>query len=389
MADGNTTDGIIGTRRSQRVRGRNLQTERKNYTLNTKTTIQKKIEACNLTQKITYHEKTGNHIFQMQPNTYSIYTNHICQHYTQRSEDSTYPHMVTITDRDDQTGSEVETKIQINNKTSTNRKGCLRFSIMMYHTTSKIMVNGKHGHLFFNDNEHIINNIRADPEYRGANAAIRQQLEAELQAIHDLNRTTYEPQQTVLSNNEPTVNHTSDVEPGPSASNSTLPTQEQPTTTNIDTGAIAHNTLRISNRGAKSNSNDNATADSHNPEEDGTEHRTDNTDDGHSREEDQSNSTPATYTVWLCPICGKQAETNVIECSKCLNWLHYKCEKMTVSTYRTHAISNDLEYNCKSCKCMKEMNELTELYQRGDEVEESSIDTTTNNIPTTEETQRM
>ena len=49
MADGNTTDGIIGTRRSQRVRGRNLQTERKNYTLNTKTTIQKKIEACNLT----------------------------------------------------------------------------------------------------------------------------------------------------------------------------------------------------------------------------------------------------------------------------------------------------------------------------------------------------
>jgi hypothetical protein len=248
-------------------------------------------------KKITYHEKTGNHIFQMQPNTYSIYTNHICQHYTQRSEDGTYPHMVTITDRDDQTGSEVETKIQINNKTSTNRKGCLRFSIMMYHTTSKIMVNGKHGHLFFNDNQHIINNIRADPEYRGANAAIRQQLEAELQAIHDLNRTTYEPQQTVLSNNEPTVNHTSDVEPGPSASNSTLPTQEQPTTTNIDTGAIAHNTLIISNRGAKSNSNDNATADSLNPEEDGTEHRTDNTDDGHSREEDQSNSTPATYTV--------------------------------------------------------------------------------------------
>ena len=35
---------------------------------------------------------------------------------------------------------------------------------------------------------------------------------------------------------------------------------------------------------------------------------------------------------------------------------------------------------------MKEMNELTELYQRGDQVEESSIDTTTNNIPTTEET---
>jgi hypothetical protein len=31
----------------------------------------------------------------------------------------------------------------------------------------------------------------------------------------------------------------------------TLPTQEQPTTTNIDTGAIAHNILRISNRGAK------------------------------------------------------------------------------------------------------------------------------------------
>lgn len=143
MADGNTLDGIIGTRRSQRVRSRNVQTERKNYTLITKTTIQKKIEACNLTQKIKYHEKTGNHNFQMQPNTYSIYTNHIRQYYTQRSEDRTYPHMVTITERDDQTGSDVETKIQINNKTSTNRKGCLRFSIMMYHTTSKVMVNGK------------------------------------------------------------------------------------------------------------------------------------------------------------------------------------------------------------------------------------------------------
>jgi hypothetical protein len=161
--------------------------------------------------------------------------------------------MVTITDRDDQTGCEVETKIQINNKTSTNRKGCLRFSIMMYHTTSKVMVNGKHGHLFFSYHEHIINNIRADPDYRGANAAIRRQLGAELQAIHDLNRTTYEPQQTVLSNNEPTVNHISDVEPGLSSSNSTLPTQEQPTTTNIDTGAIVHNTLGISNRRAKTN----------------------------------------------------------------------------------------------------------------------------------------
>jgi hypothetical protein len=71
---------------------------------------------------------------------------------------------------------------------------------------------------------------------------------------------------------------------------------------NIDTGVIAHNTLGISSRGARSNSDDNATADSHNPEEDGTEHRTDNTDDGHSRKEDQSNSTPAKYTVWLCPI---------------------------------------------------------------------------------------
>ena len=191
--------------------------------------------------------------------------------------------MVTITDRDEQTGSDVETKIQINKKTSTNRKGCLRFNIIMYHTTSKVMVNGKHGYLFFSDHEHIINNIRTDPVYRGANAAIRRQLEAELQAIHDLNRATYEPQQTVVSNNEPTVNHTSDVEPGLSSSNSTLPTQEQPTTTNIDTGAIAHNTLGISNR---SNSDDNATADSQYPEEEGTEHRTDNTDDGHSGEED-------------------------------------------------------------------------------------------------------
>jgi hypothetical protein len=42
---------------------------------------------------------------------------------------------------------------------------------MMYHTTSKVMVNGKHGHLFFSYHEHIINNIRADPDYRGANAS--------------------------------------------------------------------------------------------------------------------------------------------------------------------------------------------------------------------------
>lgn len=41
----------------------------------------------------------------------------------------------------------------------------------------------KHGHLFFSDHEHI----RADPYYRGANTAIRRQLEAELQTIHDLN----------------------------------------------------------------------------------------------------------------------------------------------------------------------------------------------------------
>lgn len=240
----------------------------------------------------------------------------------------------------------------------------------------------KHGHLFFSDHEHIRNNIRADPYYRGANTAIRRQLEAELQTIHDLNWANYEPKQTALSNNEPTVNHTSDAEPGLSSSNSTLPTQEQPTTKNIDTGPTVHNTPEIPNRGARGNSNDKATADS----DEGTGHRTDNTNDGHSREEEQSNSTPpATDTVWPCPICGTQAETNVIECPKCLNWLHYKCERMTESTYRTHASNNDLEYNCKSCTCMKEMNELAELFQRGDKVEERIIDTTTNNILTTEE----
>jgi hypothetical protein len=61
------------------------------------------------------------------------------------------------------------------------------------------MVNGKRGHLFFSYHEHIINNIRADPDYRGANAAIRRQLGAELQAIHDLNRTTYEPTFTAFT----------------------------------------------------------------------------------------------------------------------------------------------------------------------------------------------
>ena len=48
------------------------------------------------------------------------------------------------------------------------------------------MVNGKHAYLYFNEHEHIMNNIKTDPEFRNSNEAMRQILEAELLAIQSL-----------------------------------------------------------------------------------------------------------------------------------------------------------------------------------------------------------
>jgi len=80
---------------------------------------------------------------------------------------------------------------------------------------------------------------------------------------------------------------------------------------------------------------------------------------------------------WTCPVCKKKAEGAVIEFSRCLNWLHYKCEKMKKIEFRRHIDNNSLDYTCKSCQSLDNMDMMKDmmgLSTKNDEVEDS-IDT--------------
>ena len=52
----------------------------------------------------------------------------------------------------------------------------------------------------------------------------------------------------------------------------------------------------------------------------------------------------------LCPSCNLSADTDTIECSNCLLWYHFECEAINDKIRKDHEKDPQLEYKCLKCK---------------------------------------
>lgn len=121
----------------------------RDYTLNMSKAMKKKVTACNVEYKVRASNRGGNQIFEFSAAMYELYRNSLTQHFeTLQSHESTNM-KIEYRDIIDKSNSCVESVVKVYNKDNSS----LKYTINLYHTKSKVMVNGRKAGLF--NVEHI------------------------------------------------------------------------------------------------------------------------------------------------------------------------------------------------------------------------------------------
>ena len=108
------------------------------YTLNVDKTWKKKLEACNVDYKIRLEFKGGNFAFEFSAAMYKLYPMAFVAHFESRENMAAANIKVQCNDIFDKSGAKVESQIKI----LKSQDNDLKYTINLYHTRSKVMVNG-------------------------------------------------------------------------------------------------------------------------------------------------------------------------------------------------------------------------------------------------------
>ena len=113
----------------------------RDYNLNYDRAMRKKARSCQTGYLVTSTVKGNNYIFSFSTAMYELYREKLADHYRALNENS--PDIrVTFKDSTDKTGMVVESLMKVYQKSSTG-KGRPKYSINMYHTNTRVMVNGR------------------------------------------------------------------------------------------------------------------------------------------------------------------------------------------------------------------------------------------------------
>ena len=116
----------------------------RDFTLNMDRALKKKLNACNAEYKIYSECKSGNYVFVFSTAMYELYRLKSAEHFDTVKSDENANIKVVYKDCVDRSGATVELQMKIYKK-SNNR---LKYTINMYHTKCKLLVNGREAHLF-------------------------------------------------------------------------------------------------------------------------------------------------------------------------------------------------------------------------------------------------
>ena len=189
-----TPHKLLPVRRSQRVvkpswRSKDSppppspHTLHKNYNLNQKKALKKKLSSCLQNTAITQTNKSGNIIYEFSAGIFELYKAAAIQHFQKKSKEENYPHNIKFEKSTDKQGALVEYRIRAKNKTSKGG-GRLRFTLSIFTTTCRALLNGKHTDLYYSDHADIISNIMDDPNVETLDAALAMAIELQLQRMN-------------------------------------------------------------------------------------------------------------------------------------------------------------------------------------------------------------
>ena len=234
------------------------------YTLNHDKAMKKKLNACNAEMKVSTEFKGGgNYIIYFSAAMYELYRNALVQHFECLQEDTDRNIRVTSKDSIDCSGSVVESLIKISSRNSYRPK----YTINLYHTQSKVMVNGKEAHLFNSEHGIIRDIILTHEDVNRLDRELHTMILEGLNAI-EINKSSEPDQNCGAPGGVSEQGHTPPQQPHGAVTDCTDPklTSESP-----------------------------------------------------SNQEDSA----------LCPCCSKEVTTDGILCEKCEMWYHYQCAMLT------------------------------------------------------------
>ena len=145
-----------------------------------KRTLEKKLISTLLDTKITHTQKDQNHVYEMSAGMYELYRSEAVRFYDCSQETAKFK--TAFKNILDAKNSVVETQIRVHQKT---QRGCgdLNFALNLYHTTSRMMANGKHTEIFLTDHKKIVENIMGLQMVHSLDSMLKKAVEEQLNNI--------------------------------------------------------------------------------------------------------------------------------------------------------------------------------------------------------------
>ena len=174
----------VATRKSGRLDRKRSGEMSRDYVLDKKRALGKKLMSCLKDVKIDYTPEDNNHIYTIFTAMYELYKAEIINFYENRAAYDGHNMKIKlffyITDK---ANACVETQIKVHQKT---QRGCgqLKFTLNLYHTTSRIMANGKNTDLFLKDHGEVVTHIMNMKEVKALDKKYIQQLKRSCKRSH-------------------------------------------------------------------------------------------------------------------------------------------------------------------------------------------------------------
>ena len=135
----------------------------RDYELNCGKAMKKKAKACSVNYLVTGEEKGGNHVFSFSTAMYELYRNRLVEHFHGVENNPNANINIKFKNILDKAGLTVESQIKVYQKTQ-NGCGRLEYTINLYHTNNRIMVNGKQATQFNAEHAQLTDFVLASEE---------------------------------------------------------------------------------------------------------------------------------------------------------------------------------------------------------------------------------
>ncbi|CAC5357157.1 unnamed protein product [Mytilus coruscus] len=299
------TDGSIQTRTSARTKSKPqpyTPAKYENFSINKTRALDKKLEACNRTIDIKIEQKHQNYILELSAAAYEIIKGEIDIYFEQHSTYKLLPKH-----QHDNQGLCIRTSLSVRNRSS-NRQ---LYRINLFHTTSKVEVNGQGMELFLTHIEDIKERMKSRGNYKIYNKQIEEQI-------------------NIIKRNE------ADIEIRAKQNESLVKTTvHQPKTNHSNRILVSKGAECIQNTDEKLLSNWNRAIEW--------------SEDEPTPSQDTSAVSMSTIHNY-CAICNQTAQPEIsIDCIACGQLFHYTCEN--IDPVRISQTEEE-QYSCRSCSIM-------------------------------------